>query len=108
MPLPIKQTTGFGFLLKTKPVKRSRRLQLFVVRRLDNMPGQLGILVPKRFVKRAVDRHLIKRLVRAAAHSGPFPVNTDVLVRVISPVITIGDSEREQWWVEIKHLLQQQ
>ena len=105
MPAPFKSLTGFSELLKTRPVKKTRRLQLFIVKKSDDQDSRLGVLVPKRFVKRAVDRHLIKRIVRHAVAQAAPPDHSDVLVRVIAPVKHIPDSERQQWWLELDQLL---
>jgi len=101
----IPQSTGFTGLLSQRPLCRTRRLQCF--RTISEQPGsRLGVLVPKRWARRAVDRHAFKRLVRQAhlqwrKQTG---LNEDLLIRLVSPIKSMGLSDREQWWNELQQL----
>lgn len=69
-------------------------------------PLSLGVMVPKRLAKRAVDRHTLKRLVREAFRLELAPGLTgQILVRLNRPVASIPFSGRPEWWNEIRQLL---
>ena len=105
MTSTIEKVAGFSHLLKTKPVKRTKRLQLFISPRKNDLKCCLGILVPKKLVKRAVDRHQIKRFVREAVRQNHVMLGHDVLVRITCVVKSVPDGEKKQWWLEIHQLL---
>ena len=101
---PIPKSVGFGKVLKTRPVHKTGRMMLHHLPSSGSL--QLGILVPKKLSKRAVDRHTFKRLVREAVRVEPL-TNTSgqLLVRLRAPIYGISYSDREQWWKEIRLLL---
>jgi ribonuclease P protein component len=59
----MRRTASFVASFSTKPLKRTRH---FVLRLNDNglTHARLGIIVSKRFCKRAVERNMIKRVAR--------------------------------------------
>jgi ribonuclease P protein component len=101
----ISQTVGFTALLANRPVARTRHLQCFLQAN-EGFGSRLGVLVPKRWAPRAVDRHAFKRLVREAHLQRRVRqnLNEDLLVRLISPVRTMGLCDRKQWWSELHQL----
>jgi ribonuclease P protein component len=100
----ISQSRSFAFLLKTRPVAKTPRMQLFLVPIGEGQQSCLGVLVPKRFVSRAIDRHLIKRLAREAAGKKQELRFFDVLIRVVAPVKQVSFSDRTLWWQEFSEL----
>lgn len=70
-----------------------------------DQPARLGVLVPKRLAKRAVDRNTLKRIVRQAFRQHAAGFQGAALVRLTKPVTQIPDSERSAWWMELQHLL---
>lgn len=68
--------------------------------------AKLGILIPKRYVKRAVDRNTLKRLIRhSCAHSLPESFKGCLLIRLKSTVKSVPISSRAAWSKEISQLL---
>ncbi|MFN7834777.1 MAG: ribonuclease P protein component [Burkholderiaceae bacterium] len=117
MLLSIPQSVGFSEFLRQRPYRRTARLQLLTSASCGLCRfARLGILVPKRHVSRAVDRHLLKRLIRQAFvqwkkknacaehQAGPCGPECDILVRLVRPVQHIGQKDREQWWLELEKL----
>lgn len=71
------------------------------------MPLQLGVLVPKKLVRRAIDRHTLKRLSREASRLILHPgAQGFLLVRLTKPVHGIPYSARAAWWNEFQQLFQ--
>lgn len=100
----IAKPDSFGPVLKTRPVSRTRHLML------HHLPGGdsllLGILTPKKFAKRAVDRHTLKRIIREACRLELSDnIQGLLLIRLTKPVQSIPYSERSLWWNEIRQLL---
>lgn len=119
----IPRSDGFSALLANRPRCRTRRLQCFSNASSihEHAPGQpdtsesplaaprvlrLGILVPKRWARRAVDRHCLKRIVRDAfVRSGLSEgLQGDLLVRLTVPVHAIGPGDRHAWQEELQQL----
>lgn len=133
--ISVPKSTGFTALLANRPVSRTRKLQCFLRARpvvaclqaeehlrdgrvdpiadasmgVDANHGlRLGVLVPKRFVRRAVDRNALKRLFRDAVRRESATLllgDADMLVRVTAPVKSMGPADRSVWWEEIQQLL---
>lgn len=100
----LPKSVGFGPVLKTRPVHKTSRLMLHHYPSPSTL--QLGILIPKKLSKRAVDRHTLKRLVREAVRLEQLNNTTGLLlVRLRAPVKSISFKDREQWWKEIRQLL---
>lgn len=99
----VRLSESFQDLLKTKPLKKSKRFILHVIE--GTHPPRFGVLVPKRLAKRAVDRNTIKRLVRQACRNCLGDYQGAVLVRLKQTVHHIPDSERSVWWTELLQLL---
>jgi ribonuclease P protein component len=79
-------------------------MQLFLVPVVEGQQSFLGVLVPKRFVSRAIDRHLIKRIAREAARKKQELHFFDILIRVVAPVRQVSFSDRKLWWQEFSEL----
>jgi ribonuclease P protein component len=100
----IAKSDSFGPVLKTRPVSRTNHLLLHQL--AGQCPLKLGILAPKRLVKRAVDRHAIKRIIREVCRLElPDNMNGLLLVRLVKPVQSIPYSKRALWWKELRQLL---
>lgn len=105
----LSKSDGFGPLLKTRPIGRTQRLMVHWLQTESGASAELavGVMVPKRFAKRAVDRHTLKRLIREACRTElKNRVSGQVLVRLTKPVQAVPYSQRPLWWNEIRHLLQ--
>lgn len=99
----ITRSESFSGLLKTRPLAKTDRLMLHAL--FQECPPQFGILIPKRLVKRAVDRNALKRLVRHACQSAFADYQGKFLVRLNKPVKKVGHSDRAAWWLELQQLL---
>ena len=64
-----------------------------------------GILVPKRFAKRAIDRNTLKRLIREACRNEVKLEKGRLLVRLTKSLVFVGEMDRIKWWEEIRQLL---
>ncbi len=74
----------------------------------EGLDFKLGILIPKKFAKRAVDRNALKRLIRQTSRqSVPIQFKGQLLVRLTSPVNSVTFSSRAAWSKEISLLLKQ-
>mgnify|MGYP002131867468 CR=1 FL=1 len=67
-------------------------------------PPQFGILIPKRFAKRAVDRNTLKRIVRHACQHELGVYQGKFLIRLNKPVNAVPHSDRAVWWTELRQL----
>jgi ribonuclease P protein component len=67
---------------------------------------QFGILVPKRFAKRAVCRNALKRIFREACREKAKTFSTGrILVRLTRPAPPVRPADKAIWWKEIRQLL---
>lgn len=71
----------------------------------SELPLTFGVMVPKRFAKRAVDRNALKRMIREACRQQMAYTQGQMLVRLIQPIKPVVESSRADWWKEIRHLL---
>ncbi|HEX4842146.1 MAG TPA: ribonuclease P protein component [Limnobacter sp.] len=103
----IDRSSSFGPLLKTRPVAKTARLMLHALPTSSETSSgvAIGVLIPKRLAKRAVDRNTLKRLVRHACHAQLADTHGQFLVRLTKPVLAVGHSDRAAWWTEIRQLL---
>jgi ribonuclease P protein component len=70
----------------------------------QGLGSRFAVLIPKRYAKRAVDRHLLKRLARVAHSKWSGQANEDTLVRLVFPVKQVGEKDKLQWWTELQAL----
>ena len=71
----------------------------------NDEPYAFGILVPKRFAKRAIDRNTLKRLIREACRNEVKLEKGRLLVRLTKSLVFVGEMDRIKWWEEIRQLL---
>jgi len=95
---------GFSALLKTKPVGRSPHCLLHYLPSAE--PLQFGVLVPKRFIKKAAHRNTLKRIFREACrHKASECPTGQLLIRLNRPCSVVRPQDRAQWWNEVRQLL---
>ena len=99
----IPSSESFADLLKTRPLKKTARLMLHHIP--EDRECAIGVLVPKRMAKRAIDRNTLKRLAREACRLRLQSVRGRVLIRITKAVVSVPDSDRAGWWTELHQLL---
>jgi ribonuclease P protein component len=96
----------FALALRARPVAVSPHFQVFRPQLSRN--ARLGIVVGKRFVRRAVERNAVKRLVRELFRTRRFGLpQLDYLVRVRNPILALNKTAtRMELRAELENLLQ--
>ena len=78
--------------LKNKSTSNSKHLSLY--RQLNNLESsRLGLAIPKKNAKRAIDRNRIKRLIRENFRNSNQSVPYDIVIKLHTP---IGKKTRKQ------------
>ena len=102
---PLSKGPGFKGLLETRPVKRGAWANLHF-KETGLGPVFVGYIIPKRLVKRSVDRNLIRRWLgemlrqmQSEYQGGAY------LLRVTQKLPSIGFEARKTTYLELRALL---
>ena len=99
----MRETDDFSSVFAFRKVLRGKHLHL-LYRPNQGATARLGMIVAKKFVARATNRNLVKRLVREAFRCmRPVLPPCDLVLRVAAPIATPID--RDVITTEIKALL---
>lgn len=104
----------FSAVFASRRILRGRNFDLLYLR-LDQAVGadkaaagdgsRLGLVIAKRFARRAVLRNLVKRLAREAFRQGPSIPSCDVVLRLARALPRADRAGRQAWRMEIDELL---
>jgi len=103
------EAKAFSAVFARRRVLRNDPFELYFRPAAEGI-SRLGLVVPKRYARRAVQRNLIKRLAREAfRHSSPELPAMDIVLRLGRPLNAekslAGAQARRQWRSRIDELL---
>jgi ribonuclease P protein component len=105
---PLSKGAGFKGLLETRPIKRVPWANLYF-KETGLGPVYVGYIIPKRLVRRSVDRNLIRRwlgeMLRQMQTNNP---GGAYLLRVTQKLPGIRFETRRKTYLELKTLLNPQ